>query len=252
MQADQIPWNNPQWHPPLGGIYRNVRLYVTDPLHITLPIYDFLQTVGPYVYATDISRQSAAVTVEVPVRNDRAADARKSPCGRRFWIHAGNAVATLEQPEEIAAGAQTTARLSGTIAGPQLWEPDYPYLYHVVCSVRSGAATIDSSEVPLGIRAVHWDIRTGFWINGHHLKLHGWGQRRRMNGPAWAQRSRIGCTYYTLQFDERGGRQFYSLGTLRLVGRHMIQAGDELGLGHRSAGRGWRIRHGGRGVEDSG
>ena len=28
LQADQIPWNNPHWHPAHGGIYRNVRLHV--------------------------------------------------------------------------------------------------------------------------------------------------------------------------------------------------------------------------------
>src|SRR4051812_37577033 len=36
LAADQIPWNNPHWHPAHGGLYRNVRLYVTDALHISL------------------------------------------------------------------------------------------------------------------------------------------------------------------------------------------------------------------------
>src|SRR5262245_9449513 len=76
IQADQIPWNNPHWHPAHGGIYRNVRLYVVDPLHISLPLYSFLQTAGPYVYASDVSDKSANVTVEVPVENDRADDAQ--------------------------------------------------------------------------------------------------------------------------------------------------------------------------------
>ena len=49
LQADQIPWNNPHWHPAHGGLYRNVCLHVTDPLHISLPLYSFLQTAGPYV-----------------------------------------------------------------------------------------------------------------------------------------------------------------------------------------------------------
>ncbi len=42
LQADQIPWNNPHWHPAHGGLYRNVRLIITDPLHISLPLYSFL------------------------------------------------------------------------------------------------------------------------------------------------------------------------------------------------------------------
>ena len=35
----------------MAGIYRNVKLHVVDPLHISLPLYSFLQTAGPYVYA---------------------------------------------------------------------------------------------------------------------------------------------------------------------------------------------------------
>src|SRR5581483_7999605 len=66
LRAGEIPWNSPQWHPAMGGIYRNVKLIVTDPLHISLPLYDFLRTEGPYIYSTNISEKSATVTVEVP------------------------------------------------------------------------------------------------------------------------------------------------------------------------------------------
>ncbi len=71
LQADQIPWNNPHWHPAHGGLYRDVCLHVTDPLHISLPLYSFLQTAGPYVYATDISTNAATINLEVPVENGR-------------------------------------------------------------------------------------------------------------------------------------------------------------------------------------
>ena len=70
LEADQIPWNNPHWHPAHGGIYRNVRLIVTDPVHISLPLYSFLQTDGPYAYATDISEKSAKIGFDVPAQNE--------------------------------------------------------------------------------------------------------------------------------------------------------------------------------------
>jgi len=72
LDADQVPWNNPHWHPAHGGLYRDVRLYVTDPPHISVPLSSFLQTAGLYAYATDIAPGSARVTVEVPVQNERA------------------------------------------------------------------------------------------------------------------------------------------------------------------------------------
>jgi beta-galactosidase len=228
IQADQIPWNNPQWHPPMGGIYRGVRLYVTDPLHISLPLFDFLQTVGPYVYASDISEQSATVTVEIPVENGRSTD-EKVTVRAEILDGDSNPVARLSQAAEIASGKQTATRLSFTLARPQLWEPDYPYLYRVVCSVLKGSEVLDSCEVPLGIRAVHWDIKTGFWINGHHLKLHGWGQRPTDEWPGLGTAQPDWLHYYTLGLMKRAGANFVRWGHCA-GGPAMIAAGDELGL----------------------
>ncbi len=228
IQADQIPWNNPQWHPPLGGIYRNVRLYVTDPLHISLPLYDFLQTAGPYVYATEISRQSAVITVEVPIQNGRITR-QKLTVQTKILDRDGIPVTTWMQPVEIASGAQTTCKLTGAIEHPQLWEPDYPYVYRAVCSLKSGDETIDSCEVPMGIRAIHWDVNTGFWINGHHLKLHGWGQRPTDEWPGLGTAQPDWLHYYTLDLMKQAGGNFIRWGHCA-GGPDMIKAGDELGM----------------------
>ncbi|HTS19890.1 MAG TPA: DUF4982 domain-containing protein [Verrucomicrobiae bacterium] len=228
LQANQIPWNNPQWHPAMGGIYRNVRLYITDPLHITLPLYDYLQTVGPYVYATKISPESADVVAEIPMENGRST-------GQQVTVQAeirgqdGKTVATLSQTETLAAGAQSTTKLSFMIPNPQLWEPDYPFLYHVECSLLASNQTVDSCEVPLGIRAVHWDVKTGFWINGHHLKLHGWGQRPTDEWPSLGTAQPDWLHFYTLHLMKDAGANFIRWGHCA-GGADMIQAGDELGL----------------------
>jgi len=228
LQAGQIPWNNPQWHPPLGGIYRDVYLYVTDPLHISLPLYDYLKTVGPYVYATEISSQSAAVSVEIPIQNGRGTNAGVT-AQAEILDHDGNLVATWQQSGEITAGGMKTIKLSGAISSPQLWEPDYPCLYRVVCSVRLGGETVDSCEIPLGIRAVHWDVQTGFWINGHHLRLHGWGQRPTEEWPGLGTAQPDWLHYYTLDLMKQAGGNFIRWGHCA-GGPEMIRAGDELGL----------------------
>jgi hypothetical protein len=41
IAATDLPWNSPHWHPAHGGIYRSVYLHVTDPLHISLPLYSY-------------------------------------------------------------------------------------------------------------------------------------------------------------------------------------------------------------------
>ncbi|HVM61297.1 MAG TPA: DUF4982 domain-containing protein [Verrucomicrobiae bacterium] len=228
LQANRIPWNNPQWHPAMGGMYRNVRLYVTDPLHVTLPLYDYLQTVGPYAYATKLSPESADVSIEVPLENGRHMD---EPVTVQAEIRGrdGRPVLTRSETGTLAAGAHHTTTLSFTIPNPQLWEPDYPYLYHVVCSLRVGNETADSCEIPLGIRAVHWDVKTGFWINGHHLKLHGWGQRPTDEWPGLGTAQPDWLHFYTLQLMKDAGANFIRWGHCA-GGVGMIRAGDELGL----------------------
>ena len=159
FQADQIPWNNPHWHPAHGGLYRNVYLHVTDPLHISLPLYSFLQTAGPYVYTTDVSTNTATLHLEVPVENGRSSN-EKIEVTAQILDRDGKTVLTLSQSGDVAAGAGAQLNLSGALNHPQLWEPDYAYLYHVAISLHAGGETVDTSDAPLGIRTVRWDAKT--------------------------------------------------------------------------------------------
>jgi len=131
---DQAQINNPYWH--LGAcarLYRNVYLHVTDPLHISLPLYSFLQNAGPYVYTTGVSTNAATVNLEVPVENGRSSDEKISVTAQIF-DRTGKIVLTLNQNGDVAAGAHAQLNLSArSPAGT--WEPDYPYLYHVILSL---------------------------------------------------------------------------------------------------------------------
>jgi beta-galactosidase len=228
VQANQLPWNNPQWHPAMGGIYRNVRLYVTAPIHISLPLFDFLKTTGPYAYATEISDTAANIGVEVPVENDGATPGEMDVTARIIDAR-GNTVLALRQKGSLAADGQSLFKFSGTIENPQLWEPDYPHLYRVQCAISTGGNEVDSCEIPLGIRAVHWDIKTGFSINGHHLKLHGWGQRPTDEWPGLGTAQPDWLHFFTLQMMKDAGGNFIRWGHCG-AGPEMIQAGDELGI----------------------
>lgn len=227
LAADQIPWNNPHWHPAHGGIYRNVRLYVTDPLHICLPLYSFLQTAGPYVYA-EISTNSATVHLEMPIQNERSS-AEAVKVTAQVLDRDGHAVATLEQSGTILAGAQEAFKLSGVIDAPRLWEPDYPYLYRVVCAVRAGGKMVDTCELPLGLRTVRWDANSGFWINGRHVKLHGWGQKPTDEWPGLGAAQPDWMHFYTLQLMKQAGGNWVRWGH-SAAGPSLIGACDRLGL----------------------
>jgi beta-galactosidase len=228
IQAGQIPWNNPRWHPPQGGIYRNVFLHVADPLHISLPIYDFLQTVGPYVYATAIRGDLAHLHLEVPVENGRPAPAN-AEMSVEILDSGGHTALELRQGQAAAPGANVVFKLEGDIVNPRLWEPDFPYLYRAVCRLRLNGETVDSTTIPFGIRSARWTSNAGFFINGHHLKLHGWGQRPTDEWPGLGDAQPDWLHFYTLQLTKDAGSNFQRWGHCA-GGPVMIVAGDELGL----------------------
>ncbi len=249
LQADQIPWNNPHWHPAHGGIYRNVRLHVTDPLHVTLPLYSFLQTEGPYVYATNVTAESADVGVEIPILNQRTSDARftlgvilSDADGREVW--------RSEDAVALAAGATSTFKLTTQLAQPRRWEPGYPHVYRCAIELRDSDAVIDRTEIPLGIRAIRWDAATGLWINGAHTKLHGWGQKSTNEWPGLGAALPDWLQAYTSQLMRDAGGNLIRWGHVP-GSPAQIRAGDELGLvtlqpagdgEHDTVGGAWALR----------
>ncbi len=223
-----LPWNSPHWHPAHGGIYRNVYLHVTDPLHISLPLYSFLQTAGPYVYAGDISEASAKISLEVPVQNERTS-AANAELTAAVVDGSGRTVLALKQSATVAAGANALLRVSGTLAKPELWEPAHPNLYRVVCRLRVAGKVVDTREIPLGIRTVRWDAQTGFHINGHHLKLHGWGQKPTDEWPGLGAAQPDWMHFFTVALMKEAGGNFIRWGHCA-SGMAMIASSDRLGL----------------------
>jgi beta-galactosidase len=223
-----LPWNSPHWHPAHGGIYRNVYLHVTDPLHISLPLYSFLQTAGPYVYASEISDASAKVNVEVPIQNERKSAANVELTAR-VLDRDGKAVLELKKSGTVDGGGHAEFAVAGTLAKPQLWEPDRPALYRVVCTLRVAGKEVDTREIPVGIRTVKWDVDTGFYINGHHLKLHGWGQKPTDEWPGLGAAQPDWMHFYTLALMKQAGGNFVRWGHCAGAPA-MLDAGDRLGI----------------------
>lgn len=228
IRADQIPWNSPQWHPAMGGIYRDVTIYVTDPLHISLPLFDFLQTEGTYIYSTEVSGKSATVCVEIPVENGRASD-QQIETSVLIVDRNGNPVASRTQSSKIEAGRSAKAKLELTILNPALWQPDFPNLYHAVCTVRVGGVEVDSQDISFGIRTARWDANAGFFLNGKHVRLHGWGQKPVDEWPGLGDAQPDWLHFYTLNLMKEAGANWVRWGHCA-GGPAQIESCDHLGL----------------------
>ena len=154
-----------------GGLYRNVRLVSSGPLHI--PFAWTGEEAGLRVVVESLSPDSAAVRVDVAVRNE-ADSARKCVLETKILDAAGKCIATSSDEIEIHPGAvRTVRRKFPSIANPRFWSPDSPYLYSVVSKVWENGRLSDIRTSPLGLRTAEFSKKTGFSLNGKKLFIDG-------------------------------------------------------------------------------
>lgn len=149
----------------IGGIYRNVNLVITDPVHV--PWY------GTFVTTPLVSSSSATVKVATEIRNDAANDAN---CTVKSIVldASGKEVTSFQATGTVKAGTlDTLTQTSATISSPRLWSPSSPNMYKVRTEVYNGTTLVDEFESPLGFRTVEWTKDKGFLLNGTHLWLQG-------------------------------------------------------------------------------
>jgi Glycosyl hydrolases family 2, TIM barrel domain/Glycosyl hydrolases family 2, sugar binding domain/Glycosyl hydrolases family 2/F5/8 type C domain len=148
-----------------GGIYRNVRLVVTSPLHVAW--------YGTFVATPQVSKESGLVNVKTEVAND--SPAAKSVTVKTSVLDAkGKTVAQMESTETVAAGATDVFdQTSPAIANPELWSPERPNLYSVKTLVLDGLDAVDDYASPLGFRWFKFTADQGFFLNGEHYYFKG-------------------------------------------------------------------------------
>lgn len=148
-----------------AGIYRHVRLIVTGPVHVA--------QWATFVSTPQVSDGKATIRVKTAVHNQ--GNARKSVgLEIRLYNPNGRLIASAAVPAQIIA-ARNTAQYARDlrIVRPDRWDISHPALYRAVVLVRVDGHMVDDDVVSFGIREFHFNAETGFWLNGHNLKLYG-------------------------------------------------------------------------------
>lgn len=149
-----------------GGVYRDVWLVTTDPVHV--PWY------GTRVTTPELSERSGRVAVETEIRNDS---------GKRVMLSlrteildpSGQVVAVMNDgggPFEPGFLA-TVTQLSQPIRRPSLWSPETPVRYKAVTTVIADGRAVDRYETQFGFRWFEWTADRGFFLNGQHRYFKG-------------------------------------------------------------------------------
>jgi beta-galactosidase len=158
--TNQIP--SSRWYSG-SGIYRNVSLIVTDPVHIARH--------GTFVTTPDLPA-SGTVHISIDIRNDGRASTQVS-ANLSVRDLRGEIVAHGSTTATAPAGGTVTATTDLMVDNPALWSVDDPVLYTLEAELRTGAGAVDTTHTTFGFRYFSFDPNGGFALNGEHLKLQG-------------------------------------------------------------------------------
>ena len=146
-----------RWYPG-GGIYRPVTL-ITHANKSRLDLWELqMQTLS-------IDGGSALIDIRHEGK-DIPADALLKVT---VTDKGGKVVANASSPADGMGGFHTQV----SIADPQLWSPETPYLYDVKLSLVADGKTLDVQHQKLGVRTVKFSAEGGFHLNGVTRKIKG-------------------------------------------------------------------------------
>lgn len=155
-----------------GGIYRDVYLVVTNPVHFDLMNFG---SEGILISTPKVSKKVGEVVVQARLKNEMNKE-QKVKLIHRLIAPNGKEIKRLEKDVALLANAGISqVDMTAKIASPELWSPDSPSLYTVVSElINPGTGeVIDQVVNPLGFRWFSMDPKKGFFLNGEHLKLTG-------------------------------------------------------------------------------
>jgi hypothetical protein len=148
-----------------GGIYRDVWLVETPPLHVAW--------YGTFVTTPELSEKSGKVNVKTEVKND-GNQTQKGILVTTILSPNGKTVTAMQSPFKIEPGETIIVdQTSPTINNPKLWSPQSPVLYKAATVIMEENKTIDSYETNFGMRWVKWTADKGFFLNGKHYYFKG-------------------------------------------------------------------------------
>ena len=174
-----------RWYPG-AGLYRNVHLVQTAPIHVSTWGTQITTRLIPSPSASQHSAASssspaslrlgeahicaadASVTLRTALSN---AEGKTLRLETTIFDPAGKAVAAKTNTQTVAHGQPLTQNL--IVRQPQLWSPETPYLYRALTRVYLEDKQVDEYATVFGIRTIDLVPDRGFFLNGEVRKFQG-------------------------------------------------------------------------------
>ena len=152
-----------RWYPG-AGLYRNVHLIVSDPVHI--PVW------GTYVTTPEVSAEQAHVDMRIAVVAPENTGAVIVKTG--VYGPGGELAAEVSSENISLASGRQDVEQSLIVRRPELWSPDTPRLYTAVSEIfAADGRLLDRYEMVFGIRSIEYIPYKGFFLNGEKTEFKG-------------------------------------------------------------------------------
>ncbi len=147
-----------------AGIYRDVKLIVSEPVHIV--------TAGGILVNAEHGDDGWTVNGHVELVND--GDSEVSPSLDIEIIDPdGKMIESRHLSAKLPASRNAQVPYSIRVDSPKTWSPDSPSLYKFKVSLKNDANVLDEKTVNFGFRTFKFDPANGFSLNGKSMKLKG-------------------------------------------------------------------------------
>jgi hypothetical protein len=161
VKVDHSKYGDSRWYTG-SGIYRNVKLIFTSPVHIA--------KWGVSAVSKNVSIDKATLDVQVNVSNETDKEAEVTVTN--YLLLAKDTVKSINQKLILPRSSVKTTSGTMEIFGPALWDIENPNLYSLITIVKNNNF-IDSQTTPVGLRSVRFDPDKGFFLNNRNIKLKG-------------------------------------------------------------------------------
>ena len=146
-----------------SGIYRNVWLHVTHPIHVA--------HWGTFVTTPEVSTDQAIIAVETTIASEMQKPQQVILVSD---ILTQNGVKVASRQSEITlSDSLTTIKQPVEIQDPVLWDIEHPHQYTLKTRILQGSQLLDEFSTVFGIRTMEFNPETGFWLNGRNIKMKG-------------------------------------------------------------------------------
>lgn len=151
-----------------SGIYRDVKLTVTDKVHV--------EQYGTYVTTPNLKSEystgKATVNIKTDIANEEGSD-KEVTLVSTIYDSEGNVVGDSSSTQVITANSTYKYDQNVEVQNPKLWGTENPYLYDVVTKVLINNEVVDEYTTEFGMRWFDFTTDNGFFLNGEQMKLEG-------------------------------------------------------------------------------